>query len=128
MDSDHSVTVRYEDVSDALTKHLPELRSRYEVELKWWGDERPGPHVVYGDILNPYIDRLLQSREEAALHRVFNFIELLSSSGDLRVQELVTVTVCEHLGDDEARLHQARRFMGSATLKHCDDIERFWRK
>jgi hypothetical protein len=126
--SDQRMTVRYEDVSDKLMEHVPELREAYEAELKWWGNDQPGPHVVYGDVLNPYIDRLLQSGDQAALRRVFAFLEILSCCEDQRVQELVAVTVCEHLGDDEERLRDARRFMGPATLKHCDDVEKFWRK
>lgn len=128
MPSDHATAIRYENASDKLVEYVPELSEAYETELKWWGDEAPGPHVVYGDILNPYIDRLLESGNDVALRRVFEFLEVLSCSKDQRVQELVAVTVCEHLGNDPERLKQAERFMSSATLKHCQDVERFWRK
>ncbi len=128
METDQPVTIPYDDISNALVEYLPELREVYEAELKWWGDEQPGPHVIYGDILNPYIDRLLQSEEAVALRRVFDFLEMLARSEDLRVQELVAVTVCEYLGNNDEHLHQARHFMRPATLRHSDDVEKFWRK
>src|SRR5678815_2885112 len=96
--------ITYENVSDVLVEHVPELKEQYQEELKWWGDQRPGPHVVYGDILNPYLDRLLQSGDEAKLRQVFEFVEMLAGNPDSRVQELVAVTICEHLGSNAERL------------------------
>ena len=126
MGNNQSTTICYESVSNALIERLPELREMYQTELGWWDDEKPGPHVVYGDILNPYIEHLLQKGDDRTLRRVFEFIEELSSSEDARVQELVAVTVCENLGSDEQRLRAARCYMGPMTLKHCNDVEKFW--
>lgn len=72
--------VTYGNVCEMLVECMPELKEAFEAELRWWGSERPGPHVVYGDILNPYLDALLQSGDEAALRRVFDFLEVLSRS------------------------------------------------
>lgn len=119
--------IRYETVSDALIEFLPELHEAYQSHINWWGSQLPGPHVVYGDILNPYIDELLRAKDETTLRRVFDFIERLSLSDDKRVQDLVAVTVCEHLGNDNQRLRDAIRYMGDATLKHCHDVESFWK-
>ena len=126
MESDRFTAVTYDNVSDRLIEHIPELSEAYEAALEWWGNEKPGPHVVYGDILNPYIDRLLQSGDEPSLRRIFHFLEKLSRSEDQRVQEIVSVTVCEQLTNNKERLQEARRFMGSATLKLSDEIEKFW--
>ena len=123
-----STSITYENVLEKLVEYVPEVKEAYEAELKWWGAERPGPHVVYGDVLNPYIDRLLQAGDQTALRRVFSLLEVLSSSEDVRVQEVVAVTVCEHLGSDQQKLAQAKRFMGRATLKISDDVEKFWKK
>jgi len=120
------VRVTYENAADKLVESLPELNESYQAELKWWGTDRPGPHIIYGDILNPYIDRLLQAGEEAGLRRVFAFLEALSQNEDKRVQELVAVTVCEYLGNDPKKLQAARQFMGPATLKISEEVERFW--
>lgn len=119
-------SIRYEDASEALPDNLPELRDAYQAELIWWDTEIPSPHVVYGDVLNPYLERLVRSGDEAALRRAFSFLEILSCSEDTRVQEIVAVTVCEGLSADERLLNLARRYMGTATRKISDEVEKFW--
>lgn len=126
MEMASSLDITYENVSHMLVEYLPEFAERYQSELKWWGNRKPGPHVVYGDILNPYIDQLLRSGDEPRLRRLFDFIEVLAGSPDLRIQELVAVTVCEFLGDDPERLKASKRFMGPHTVKRSSEVERFW--
>lgn len=118
--------ITYDNVSDVLVEYIPDLEEAYQGELRWWGDQRPGPHVVYGDILNPHIDRLLRSDDEAKLRQVFEFVEMLAGNPDSRVQELVAVTICEHLGSDAERLGAARPFMGPLTERYSRDVEQFW--
>jgi len=118
----------YERVIDQLIYSVPELAEPYDVEMAWWKEERPGPHVIYGNLLNPYLDRLLQTGDHASLRHVFEFLERLAQSKDTRVQDLVAVTVCEHLVNEMKQLGKAKTFMGPATLKLCADIEKFWGK
>lgn len=118
----------YENLAEYLLDEFPDLRPRYEAEIKWWGDEKPGPHVVYGDILNPLIVDLLATRQdEERLKRVFDFLERLAKSDDVRVQEVVSVTVCEYLLRNRELLMTARRYMGQTTLRFTDEIEAFWK-
>ena len=117
--------VIYESVSELLVSRLPELSGPYRELLEWWGDEKPGPHVVYEDVLCPYIDELLQSEDKDALGRVFALIEQLSRSSDARVRDVVTASICEHIASNEARLDLARSFMGKLTRARCDDVTEF---
>jgi hypothetical protein len=126
MEPDHRSGFEYEQAEAKLVEHLPELSARVAAERKWWGDEAPGAHVLYGDILNPYIVELLESENKPALKRVFDFLEELSRASDFRLRELVTVTVCEFLGTDRRRLERAKSFMGPATKRLSDAVERFW--
>jgi len=120
------MTITYENAAEKLVEHVPELAEAYRSELKWWGNQAPGAHVVYGDILSPHIDRLLRAGDEMNLRRVFAFLEDLAQSEDKRVQELVAVTVCEHLGTEADLLSTSRHYMGPATLKLSRDVEKFW--
>lgn len=43
----------------------------YGAELQWWRGESPEPHVVCGDVLNPYIQRRVETDDEGTLRRVF---------------------------------------------------------
>jgi len=49
----------YDNLSEKLVEAVPEIKEQYAQELRWWGDETPGQHVIYGDLLNPYIVSLL---------------------------------------------------------------------
>jgi hypothetical protein len=93
-----STRLRYEDLSSKLVEEFPELRRRYEDEIKWWGSEKPGQHVVYGDIFTPFLVELLESgKDRHRLARAFALIETLLSSEDVKVQEVAVVTVLEYL-------------------------------
>lgn len=102
-------------VNQALVEALPELRPRYEEETEAWGEEM-GPHVIYADVLNPYLTDLLQSADDsstgAALGRAFAFLETLAQDADPEAANVATTTVAEHLESDRESLDRARPFMG----------------
>jgi hypothetical protein len=117
----------YGTLASRLLDAVPELKSRYEAELRWWGEERPGPHIVYGDVLMPYLIPLLEAQGGAqTLERIFAFLELLARNEDLHVQEVLQMTVLERLGDSRQWLDRAREFMGERTLQLSHEIEGFW--
>jgi hypothetical protein len=119
--------ITFETVSDLLVLEIPELALAYRELLEYWGDERPGPYIVYGDILNPYIDELVHNGDAERAQRVFRFVERLLLSSDPRVEELAHVEICEHIVfSDENIWVKARPFMGDATQKHCEQI-RDWK-
>ena len=119
--------IHYDNVVEALMEAVPELRVGYEAECRQGGDEPPGPHVIFGDVLNPYLLNLLSSdRQDAALRQVFQFLEHLANHEDIHIQELVAVTVCERLGDDPKILHRAYKYMGARTRQFSDEVEVFW--
>lgn len=119
--------IRYDNVVEALVEAVPELRPCYEAERRQWGTEPPGPHVIFGDVLNPYLlDLLGTGRHGTKLHQVFQFLEQLANQKDVHIQELVAVTICERLGDDPQILHKARTYMGARTRQFSDEVEAFW--
>lgn len=126
MKKDPPASMLYENMCSRLVAHLPELSDAYETELQWWSSGVPGPHVMYGDVLNPHIQRMLEAADDDALRRVFAFVEMLARNDDVRVQEVVSVTICERLGSDKGRLAKAQRFMGPATRRLSDEVEGFW--
>lgn len=122
---------KYEKLPHYLVDAVPEIAERYRTLRRAWGDETPGPHVVFGDVLNPYLLGLLTTRDlsverEALLRRIFSFLEELARADDDRVQEVVSTTVAERLGTDPEALAFGRRYMGPATRRLSDDIELFW--
>jgi hypothetical protein len=102
-------------VNKALIEAVPELRDRYEREIAGWGEEM-GPHVIYGDVLNPYLVQLLDAPEDPGntdiLRRVFDFLERLLANSDPDFADVARTTVAEELEADSNRLQRARPFMG----------------
>ena len=123
MDTDEKpLTIAFDNLAEALIDVIPTLKPQYEAELHWWGEEKPGAHIIFGDIL-----ALLESdAQEDMLKHIFAFLEHLATHHDLRVQEVVSVSVCERLGDKPAWLAKARQYMGPATCHLSQEIETFW--
>ncbi|CBN54228.1 MULTISPECIES: DUF7674 family protein [Kamptonema] len=118
--------LKFENIGEKLVEVVPELRQSYELELKWWGNEQPGPHIIFGDLLNPYLISLLESHNQPILKQIFTFLEQLANHEDIKVQEVVAVTVCERLGDNPEWLSKVRQYMGKTTLQFSQEIEAFW--
>jgi len=89
--------------------------------LRQWDDEIPGAHIVYADLLCPWLERLLESPDsyENELRRAFAVLEKLVSEGSQGVRDVVGASVCEVLAA-ENMLDRARAFMGPATHQLCD--------
>ena len=118
--------LKFENIGEKLVEVVPELRQSYELELEWWGNEQPGPHIIFGDLLNPHLISLLESHNQPILKKIFTFLEQLANHEDIKVQEVVAVTVCERLGDNPEWLSKARQYMGKTTLQFSEEIEAFW--
>ena len=121
-----STIITYETINRKLINEFPELNDGYRQEMEGWGNDDPGPHIIYGNILNPYIISLLKSDgNDEKLKNIFNFIETLAGAGDTHVQEVVAFTICEDLMDDRDLFSKASIYMGKTTLRFCNEIEQF---
>jgi hypothetical protein len=121
--------ITFENMAERLIEEFPELTEKYRSVVDWWGEEVPGPHIIFGDVLNPYIITLIDSgRDDEKLKDIFKFLESLASHDDKRVQEVVMMTVCERLEYDKKLLTKARKYMGPTTRRFSEEIERFWKK
>ncbi len=103
-----------EDASEKLISFFPNLREAYSSEVDSQS-ETPGPYIVYEDVFNPYVEKLLASKDTNALQRAFDFIELVVTADDARLHDLVRIAILTPLTVDPAQLAEARRYMGPAT-------------
>jgi len=119
--------VRFEDMTDLLVTKVPELREQIDEVRRWWAPEVPGQHIVYGDVLNPYLESLLETGEsDSRLRDLFAFLEELAKNPDVHVQEVVVATVLEYLLGYPALFAKAREFMAPTTLAMSYELERGW--
>lgn len=119
--------MEYSNLSIELISHVPELRSNYEQELELWDGKDPGAHNIFGDVLNPFLLKLLdENNNKQLLSRIFAFLEKMAISQNKLVQEVLACTVLERIGDDKIILEKAEQFMGEATKKICIEINKGW--
>lgn len=119
----------YDNLIETLLSIVPEIRAAYETEKEWMGSDYDShPHLVFAFNLNPYIEALLMSDgDDATLRRIFQFLEAMANSGDDQVQNVLGVTVCEHLsGNGPELLTKARVYMGDATRQMSHEIAVGW--
>lgn len=117
--------MEYSNLVQKMLRAIPEVNPMYEKELDWW--EEILPHIIFGDVLNPYIITLLrEGNADQTLEKAFDFLEQMAISSDERVQEVLAVTVLEQLGDDPLILEKARQYMGSETREMSTEIEKGW--
>ena len=118
--------LNYDNLVQQMLEAVPEIRPYYEKELEWWNDEIL-PHVVFGDVINPYVISLLKNCENMdVLQKTFQFFEMMANCLDERVANVLGVTVLERIGDEPDVLDQAVEFMGKKTKEISDEIEKFW--
>lgn len=117
--------MNWEDLSSQLIIRIPELTDLYENEIADW-NEFPGNHNIFGNVLNPFLIKLLEKdNQEQIKKRIFEFLEEMALSDDIRIQEVVSVTVLEYLGDSKKLLKKARKLMGNKTLEFSKEIEKW---
>jgi hypothetical protein len=110
-----------------LAARIPALRAELDGLAREWGKELPGAHIVYGDVVVPYLRRLLQSSEASAeVAAVFALLEELLAREEQPLTDLVGASVLEGLNDDKAILSEARRHMGPRTLRLAQQVEDAW--
>jgi len=135
---------RYAELTRKLVEAVPELSGWCEALLRDWGEDAPGQHIVYGDLLTPYMRVLLDSGESGeATKRVFGFLEELANHEEERVQEVASVSVLEHLAGRgylgpawPYMLETTRRFALNIVMWHpsqhsslaADEYDQRWRE
>ena len=120
--------LRYGNLGTKLIEEIPELEGAYRELLDWWGEETPGPHIIYGDVLTPYIIRVLESGDEpTAITKAFELLETLIADEDVHVQEVAVVTVLERLQDNEEWVRLMRPHLGPLARQAVRDLAQFWR-
>jgi len=117
--------IAMEDATEALLTFFPNLREAYARATGAGQGEIAGPYIVYEDVFFPYITTLLASTDTDARQGALDFVDLLVTSDDARVHDLVRVVILAPLTIDPSQLAEARRHLGPATkrtlrqLKHA---------
>ena len=103
---------------DILYRRFPLLKSLIDTEMQTFECYKPGLHVLYGNVLNPYVTELLKTPNESdEIRKIFSFYEELAISDDEEVRNLLQVTLLECLWDDFIVFDRAISYMLPETKK-----------
>ena len=117
--------MKYDELVSELLDSVPELNKRFINEMDWTSTSKSLPHIVFGDVLNPFLlEELSNTNNIKLLNRIFIFLETMALSEDKNIRDVLTDTVLERLGDDKEILKKARVLMGNETLKLSHDVEK----
>jgi hypothetical protein len=106
-----------EDAAQKLVCFFPELEADYRHEVERWEGEQPGPYVIYEDLFYRYIERVVAGGEADILQRVFDFLELLATAEDARLQDLLRIAILTPFTVSPAILRTSGKYMGDATRR-----------
>lgn len=110
-------------LNDYLIEFVPELKSAYEDELNDWVDEIPGAHIVYADLLVPYLTKLFaQESKENRIREIFGFLEKLSVYGSSDVGDVVALSVLDPLRN-QVSPQRWSFLLGQVTFKMLENLE-----
>jgi hypothetical protein len=116
---------------DALVRDMvaaiPEARLGLEREKRWWGGDKPGAHVVFGNVLVALLKQGLDAGDQQdMLARAFAFVEKLASHQSLEVREIASQSILEPIADEERHVLAARPYLGPNSLQMLKSIGDFW--
>ena len=70
-----------------LVRAIPGIAPSYQQEVEWQEGDETGSHVVYEDVLAPYIRQAAGAGDRDGLDEIFGFIEQLLETGDGYAEE-----------------------------------------
>lgn len=87
------------ELNESLIRSFPSLLTRYNEEVEWQEGDDTGSHIVFGDVLVPYIKACIAEERRQELVAVFRYMETLLQQRDKYVDEVVAFSVLEGLID-----------------------------
>jgi hypothetical protein len=121
--------IMYDQLTAELGRVLPELRIPVETEKRWWSGETPGQHVVFGNVLLPFlIEELERGDRPEVLSRAFSFLEDLARNPDVLVREVVQQSVLAGLCGEQPWSGRLGKVLGPESKRllssYCDAHDR----
>ncbi|MBQ9756992.1 MAG: hypothetical protein IJW15_01065 [Clostridia bacterium] len=107
-----------------LIEYMPEIRQRYVDEVSWQEQDETGSHIVFGDVLVPYIIEKTVIDDDQSLKRIFEAVEKIFSLDDDYANEVIILSVLEAILYKEILNKKVIKYMGLNTKKAFDKMEK----
>jgi len=80
-----------------LLARFPNLTAKYLHEISWQEGDSTGSHVVYGDVLTPYLVECITSGNIQETEKIFAFLEEILSLKDEYSENVIACSVIESI-------------------------------
>jgi len=106
-----------------LITAFPELKACYDEETSWQEGDDTGSHVVFGDVLKPYLLKNIYVKNTSVVGDILSFLEEILSLNDLYADEVVAFSVFEGIIDEEIDMLFIEAMLGSLSKKVWDELK-----
>ena len=100
-----------------LIDRFPELEKKYHDEVDWQEGNETGSHVVYGDVLAPYLEAADAQNKQEVLKKMFVFVEDILCQNEDYSDEVIMFSVLERILYDKEQVQNCRKYFGKRTEK-----------
>lgn len=120
--------MKYDELYKNFKERIPVDQAFFEAKEKEnLIDETDGIHIIFGMVIVPYILYVVQNNKIIEIKKVFSFLEDMAGCEDVKIKEVLDFTVLEQLADEGPDvLERCKRYMGENTLKHCEEVEKYF--
>ncbi|KQL34415.1 hypothetical protein [Psychrobacillus sp. FJAT-21963] len=116
--------MEYKDLAIHFTDEFEEYKCDLQEHIEFYGETLN--HVFFGEYTNYFLELIGKEKDIPKIKNLFDYLELMATSGDDDVKDLLSVTILAQLGDSKMLLKNAYKYMGSQTRKASNEIEMFW--
>lgn len=109
-----------------LVEALPELKVRYDDEVEWQEGDETGSHVVYGDVLKPYLMENIVSKNDEVVKIIFDFIERMFDTNDESASEVIALSVLESIIMNDIDLGFVEAVLGNRSMKIWNELKDYF--
>ena len=100
-----------------LLEAIPEIKAQYDEETSWQDGDETGSHIVFEDVLTPFVKLHLCEKSERICQRIFDFLEELLETEDGYAEKVIVLSVLESLiFDEDVEKRYLLSFAKSKTL------------
>ena len=85
------------ELNKMLVSKFPNLQEKYLEEVSWQEGDDTGSHVVYGDVLTPYLKECITNENRQEFQAIFDFLEHLLRLDDEYADNIVFCSVLESI-------------------------------
>jgi len=110
------------ELNKKLLELIPEIKPLYEEETSWQEGDDTGSHVVFSDVLFPYLIDNLKKKNETTIHICFKAIEEILKLKDEYADEVIVISILENLSYEEFEFDKMVSYMQKNTKKLYEEV------